>query len=133
MNLKTVVRKYWLPLLIFVWALFQLGLTNFAVLNAWKLGGYGMYSDYHPGTYYVWFETEDRRILARTTKLFESNPVFQKLVLECRTYPSSRNLQRVHNFFKQNEKERFKIEVWRLNFNSDSLKLNRILVNSYEE
>jgi len=129
---KTFFKKYWLPLILVIWAIFQLSLTRYSELNPWKLGGYGMYSDYHPANYYVWLDKDGERILARKSKLFTSNPTFKKLVLTCRTYPSDRSLQKLHAFFKHRDNEHFKVEVWRLNFKSDLSELSKILVNSYE-
>lgn len=127
------MKKYWLPILVFAWASFQMGLTQFSDLSPWKLGGYGMYADFHPNTYFVWFQIDDKRIFARRTKLFAENAVFKKLVMVCRTHPSTSNLKKLHDYFKDDKNEHFKVEVWRLNFKSDSLKLGRVLVNSYED
>ncbi|SDM83144.1 hypothetical protein SAMN04488514_11584 [Kriegella aquimaris] len=110
-----------------------MGFTKFGDLNPWKLGGYGMYSDYHPDSYFVWFQIDDNKVLARKTKLFSTNAKFRQLVLKCRSYPSTNNLKKLHAYFKHTNKGHFKVEAWRLNFTSESLKLNQVLVNSYEE
>lgn len=110
-----------------------MGFTRYSDLNPWKMGGYGMYSDYHPESYYIWFQIDGKNVLTRNTKLFNTKAGFKQLVLECRSYPSTENLQKLHGYFKHTGKDDFKVEVWRLNFSSDSLKLNRVLVNSYED
>lgn len=133
MKLFNLLKRYWIPLTIFSWALFQMGLTKYSALNPWKLGGYGMYSDYHPNlSHFVWIESKGKRILARRSKLFTTNGTFQKLVLKCRTYPSSDQLRNVYEFLRRNRNDTLKIEVWRFDFNADSRELKRVLVNSYE-
>ena len=133
MKIGIFTKKYWVPCIVLIWALFQMGFTKYGDLNPWKLGGYGMYSDYHPDSHFVWFQIDGNKISARKTKLFDTNAAFKKLVLKCRTYPSNDNLQKLHGYFKHMSKGPFRVEVWRLNFTSDSLKLSQILVNSYEE
>lgn len=133
MNLFNRLKRYWIPLSIALWAFFQMGLTRYSTLNPWKLGGYGMYSDYHPNlAYFVWIQSNDQRTLARRSRLFTSNETFQKLILECRTYPSSDHLKNIHEFLRQNRNEQFKVEVWRFDFEADSRRLKRVLVNRYE-
>ncbi|WP_149303661.1 hypothetical protein [Pareuzebyella sediminis] len=133
MNLWKLLQRYWIPISIILWAFFQMGLTKYSSLNPWKMGGYGMYSEYHPNlSYFVWIESEGQRTMARRSKLFTSNATFQKLILECRTYPSSDHLRKVYEFLRQNRSDSFKVEVWRFDFKADSRILKRVLVNSYE-
>lgn len=114
-----------------VWAAFQMGLSRYDAMNTWKAGGFGMYSDYFPGSHFVWFRIDDTYILARNTKLFHTSPKFERLVQICRTAPNTRNLQNLNDYFRSKENENFRVEVWRLNFDAQTFTLNSVMVNSY--
>jgi len=131
LNPKLFLKKYWILCIAMVWAAFQMGLSRYDSMNTWKAGGFGMYSDYFPGNHFVWFRIDDTCILARNTKLFHTSPKFERLVQICRTAPNTRNLQNLNDYFRSKENENFKVEVWRLNFDAQTLMLNSVLVNSY--
>lgn len=131
MNLKRIFRKYWIPCIVAIWAVFQVSLSKLDSMNTWKAGGFGMYSDYFPGSHFVWFQIDGDYILARKTRLFNTNPQFERLVQICRTAPNDRNLQKLNNYFNK-KNENFKVEVWRLDFDVQTLMLKGVKVNSYE-
>ena len=133
MNPKTFIKRYWIPCVVLIWAVFQMGLSRFDAMNTWKAGGFGMYSDYFPGNHFVWFRIDGNYILARKTKLFQTSPKFERLVQICRTAPNARNLRKLNNYFRTKENENFRVEVRRLNFDAETLKMNSVLVNSYED
>lgn len=133
MNLKLFLKKYWILCVMLVWAAFQMGLSRYDALNTWKVGGFGMYSDYFPGNYYVWFRIDGNYILARKTKLFLSSPKFERLVQICRTAPNTRNLKKLNDYFRSKANENFRVEVRRLNVDAKTFTMNSVLVNSYEE
>ena len=115
------MKKYWIPCIVLIWAVFQLGLSRYDAMNPWKAGGFGMYSDYFPGNHFVWFRIDGNFILARKTKLFHTNSQFERLVQICRTAPNSRNLKRLNDYFKSKANENFRVEVRRLNFRCANL------------
>ncbi|RDY57557.1 hypothetical protein [Flagellimonas nanhaiensis] len=126
------IRRYWVPFLVLLWCLFHITLVKTSELNPWKMGGYGMYSDYHTEDYFVWLVfKKNKRLLANHTELFQNDPNFKNLVYQCRTFPSDSNLKELADDFKKKSGKKVNIEVWRLDFISDSLKLKRVLVNDY--
>ncbi len=133
MSPKLFLKKYWIPCIVLIWAAFQMDLSKYDSISTWKMGGFGMYSDYYPGNHFVWFRIDDTCILARKTKLFNTSPQFERLVQICRTAPNTRNLQNLNDYFRSKENENFKVEVWRLNFDAQTFTLNSVLVNSYED
>lgn len=127
------MKKYFVPILVLIWAIFQMSLTKFSDLSPWKLGGYGMYSNYHPEDYYVWVQIGDERTMARKMDRYKSNSYFNEMVKICRTYPREYNLKKLHNLIHREVHNKVKIEVWRADFNAGSLQFGRKMVKKYED
>ncbi|MFC2148504.1 hypothetical protein ACFLR9_08055 [Bacteroidota bacterium] len=127
------MKKYLVPILVLIWVIFQISLTRVYNLNPWKLGGYGMYSDYHPDEHYVWIQIGNKRAMAKEMDLFKANSYFNKMVKICRTYPSDYNLKKLHNLIQRETNYSVKIEVWRADYNSDTQQFGRKIVSKYED
>ena len=127
-------KKYLVPSLVFCLASIQLCLSRFDSISNWKLGGYGMYSTYHPTTYAVWVEIDEKRIQANEIDYLNSDDEYLRMVDVCTYHPSSSNLRELFNTIRNKENtSKVIVEVWRPDFNSITKEYSRILVNRYEE
>ncbi|MDO5981640.1 hypothetical protein [Flavivirga spongiicola] len=103
-------------------------------MSNWKLGGYGMYSTYHPTSYSVWIEIDQERLEAKEIDYLNSNNGYNQLVNVCTYYPSNSNLRKLSALIQNKAgKSKVAVEVWRPNFNSITKEYGRIMVNSYED
>lgn len=96
------------------------------------MGGYGMYSTYHPDRNTIWLESDGKRIPAKDLSEVKENAQFHEQLKICRTIPSDKNLIRLQSTIKENTGTTFKIEVWRPDFDTTTQILTFILINSIE-
>ena len=128
-------KLYIIPIAIFIIGVIQFNLTKLDNLNNWKLGGYGMYSTYHPTNNYIWLCVDGERIDSKKHKILEKNEDYKKLLNVCYYYPNKRNLKKIHSLIKEKQQDiqSLAIEVWRPNYNPETKELNRKLLNSYAD
>ena len=131
-KLLYAVKTYPVPILLFLYVIFHLILTQTSHLSPWKLGGYGMYSTYHPNSTVVWLESDDKRYRAKSWSRFKENSDFQEQLKVCRTFPSDHNLSQLQSIIEQSTGSSFKIEIWHPVFDSESQQLSFNLLNSLE-
>ena len=96
------------------------------------MGGYGMYSTYHPDRNSIWLESDGKRIPAKDLSELKDNSELYEQLKICRTKPSDKNLIRLQSAIKENTGTTFKIEVWRPDFDTAAQNLTFILINSIE-
>lgn len=134
LNQKKIV-KYFVPILMFLVAAFQLFQVNNEGLTRWKGGGYGMYSEIHYSSYEVWttYKGEIKEI-KNIEKIDGITPEESKrLILKVKLFPNNRNLRALAKILKKDEDYPITIQVWKPKINLNNLSYSRVLLKEITE
>ncbi len=134
LNRKKIV-KYFVPILMFLVAAFQLFQVNNDGLTRWKGGGYGMYSEIHYSYYEVWITYQGEIKEIKHDEKIEgiSSRRSRRLILKVKSFPNNRNLRALAKILKKDEGYPITIQVWKPKINIDNLSYSRVLLKEITE
>ena len=121
---KEIILKFGIPCLAVITIAIQLFLASSQSLNAWKGGGYGMYTSIH----YYYNEIYITGMLVEN--MIEDNKEMKTTLGRLKLMPNDNNLKTAADLvIKTYDKDSIHIQIWKPAVNSENGVYSRALVN----
>lgn len=118
-------RSYGVAIILLVVATHQMYRVHFQGWNAWRGGGFGMYSGFHPRHTDIWIERTDTGEARRYAKYEGTKDALTSRVRPNVTHVDAERLGELKQHFDENERPHVRITTVQLDFDPHSLTLQR--------